>query len=175
MLTRRSAQFKLFAGYTEDAMVGLSLGPRAYLLTPLLILVAASFAEAQPKREYSFSLADAKRRGAFVTEVEMVPSVLKWKGETISIKDAWVEKSKSGGCYICFHLKEGRDAFGATGGGAMLVLGDEDAGVTMHFGRGWTQVVQYIESPDFSRARFSLMGGWKDERPKNIRFVTKKK
>ena len=50
--------------------------------------------------------------------------------------------------------------------GAMLVLNDLDAGVTMHLGVAGLKVVQHVESEDFSKARFSLMGGWKDERSK---------
>src|SRR5687768_10855536 len=111
----------------------------AILPLPFVLLLATAFwSEAQSTTEYSLSLAEAKRRGTFITEVEMVPSVLKWKGHRISLKDGWIEKCEGGGCYLCFHLKEGREAFYGKDD-AMLVLEDRRVGVKIHFGDGWTQ------------------------------------
>lgn len=138
-----------------------------------LFLGSVLWSEPQPAREYSYSAAEAKRRRTFVAEIEMVPSVVKWKGQAITLKNGWIEKSKGGGCYLCFHLKEGRDLFVAVDS-PIMVLENEQASVTMHVGRGWTQVVQYLESEDISKARFSLIERWKDKRPKDIFFVRKK-
>ncbi len=137
----------------------------------VMLIAAPAVSDAQFEPEYSYSLARAKWRRTLIGEVQMVPSELRWKGIKITIGNAWLEKSKVGGCYLCFHLKDGREAFAVAAGNPFFVLDDKEAGVKTHRGRGWMLFVQRLDSENLSGIRLSLIGGWKDERPKNIRFV----
>ena len=133
--------------------------------------LVAACAEDQASEEYSFSVTQAKKRGTLISKVRMIPSSINWKKWTITVGDAWLEKSKKGGCYLCFRIVGGREAFMASTGD-FLVLGDSKAsGVKTHWGQGWTQAVQHLDSSDLSKVRFSLVGSWQEERLKNIQFI----
>jgi hypothetical protein len=129
-------------------------------------------ASAQGPPEYSFSSEQARQRKTLITKVSMVPGTIKWQKWEITVGDAWLEKCKDGGCYLCFRIEKGKEAFMPTSN-TILVLEDLRMGIGFHLGVGlrWAQGVQYLESPDLSKARLSLIENWKQERLKNIRFI----
>ena len=105
----------------------------------------------------------------------MVPRIVNWRKWEITVADAWLEKSKDGGCYLCFHIAKGKEAF-LPSEDCFFVLEDLRTSVKMHLGLGlkWIQAVQYLESPDLSKVRLSLINDWKEKRLKDIRFIPTK-
>jgi hypothetical protein len=131
--------------------------------------------KAQKPREYSFALEEARKKGTLITKLTMTPSSITWRQWEITVDEAWLEKSKEGGCYLCFRIDKGKEAF-LPSNNCSFVLGDSRADVPMHLGIGltWIQAVQYLDSPDLSKARFSVVGGLKEKRMKNIQFIPTK-
>src|ERR1700722_11454497 len=89
----------------------------ARLWSPVsLIILSATFtttrtgAQSFPE-EYSFSSAEARQRNTLLSNVSMVPRTIQWQKWAITVGDAWLEKSKDGGCYLCFRIATGREAF----------------------------------------------------------------
>jgi hypothetical protein len=130
---------------------------------------------AQPATDYSFSVGEARSRGTFIAEVEMNPRSMKWRKWEVTIEQAWIEKCKDGGLYLCFRIASGKEVFDySSKDRAILVMDDQNGSVKLHHGRDWIQAVQHIDSK-VSNVRFSLIESWTDNRPKNIRFDVKKK
>jgi hypothetical protein len=129
--------------------------------------------QAQGDPEYSWSSDQAKQRKTLITKVRMVPNTIKWRTCEITTDDAWLEKSKDGGCYLCFRIAKGKEVFLPAKEAPFFVLEDARAGVGEHLGIGlkWIQAVQYLDSADLAKVRLSLINDWKAERLKNIRFI----
>ncbi len=128
----------------------------------------ASRAEAQDPA-YSFSLDKARQRKTLITKVKMVPSTIKFQKVDVTIGDAWLERYADGGCYLCLQIDKGKESLW----NFWLVVEDERSACAVHYGisRNWVQVARYLESPDLSKLRFSLIGDCNETRLKNIRFV----
>ena len=119
--------------------------------------------------EYSFSLETARQRKTLIRRVKMVPSTVKWQNREVTVGDAWLERYADGGCYLCIQIDKGKEAFWD----CWFVPGEEQSSCSIHHGtsRNWVQVARYLESPDISKLRFSLVGNFNEKRLKNIRFV----
>jgi hypothetical protein len=153
------------------------MGKGAVALVVLAHLaVVAPMAKAQvPGREYSCSVSEARKRRTLISEVEITPSSFKWQQTQVSIGQAWIEKCKDGGCYLCFRIESGKEAVCSWNENAgFFVLGDEGSGVrTHHFRDSRILAVQYLESLDLSNVRMSFVGSFKERRLKNFRVARK--
>jgi hypothetical protein len=147
-----------------------------FVVCPLFLFFSGNVGSAQQERDFSYSVAQARSRGTLINEVEMTPPTFKWKKWEVAIGQAWLEKRKAGGCYLCFQIANGKEALDFVDKEAgFFVKGDENGSVRHVHAKNWIQVVEQLESDDISNVRFSFIGSFKDERPKNIRFVVKKK
>jgi hypothetical protein len=153
--------------------------PKSYVSIFLCVVLVVFFGDpafAQPKRDFSYSPAQARSRGTLINEVEMTPPTFKWKKWEVSIEQAWLEKCRAGGCYLCFRIANGKEALDiADRDAGFFVMGDQKGSARHVHARNWIQVVEHLESDDIAKVRFSFIGSSMDERPKNIRFVVKKK
>src|ERR1044072_752875 len=147
------------------------------LVIPIAVFcIFPSLATAQiPGREYSSSAKEARRRATLISEVDIVPRTFKWKQYQVSFGQAWIEKSKSGGWYLCFHIDEGKEALSSWNEeSGFFVLGDEESSILVHhFRDSRTLAVQYLESTEISNVRLSFVSGFKDQRQKNFRAIAK--
>ena len=127
----------------------------------------------QDPDEYSFSAKQARAGGTLISRVSMNPNSIKWRKWEITVGDAWLEKGKKGGYYLCFRIVKGQEAIADLIKGGFFVLGDSQAGVKLHLNlnANLVQAVQYLDSPDLSKVRFSFIDTWQEKRLKNIRFV----
>jgi len=140
----------------------------------LIALVGSSgcFVE-QDQRQFSWSIAEAKKRGTFVSEVEIIPKSLSFTGKKITFEAAWLEHQADGDYALCFRIEQGIEVFKGLKR-PFFVRGERDASFDERHGRGWLQFIERLDSDDLSSVRASLIQTWKDERPKDIRFVRKK-
>jgi hypothetical protein len=130
--------------------------------------------ENRPAQQFSWSIADAKRKATFVCEVEIVPNTLSFAQKKITFEAAWLERRPDGGYALCFRIEQGREVFKGTGR-VFFVCGERDTGFEERHGSDWLQFIERLDSDDLSSVRASLITGWKEERPKDIRFVRKDK
>jgi hypothetical protein len=161
----------------ETNMISLriSLGLVAAIQLGAAFVISCVHAQATGEYEYSFSLEETRKKGTFITKVKMDPSSIKWQRWEITVGDAWLEKSKNSEFYLCFCIDKGKEAFLATNH-TWFVMGDSQSSVGMHVGIGlkWILVRQRLESPDLSKARFSVVGSLKENRMNNIQFIPTK-
>ena len=61
----------------------------------------------QDTRQFSWSIAEAKKRGTFVSEVEIVPKSLAFAGKKITFETAWLERRPDGDYALCFRIEQG--------------------------------------------------------------------
>jgi hypothetical protein len=120
--------------------------------------------------DFSLSARGARWRGTLVNKVRMSPSSIDWKNTRITVDEAWLEKGKQGGYYLCFIVK-GLEDSPLNPNSGFFVLGDSRGSTKIYGGKDWMLCVEYLDSPDLSDVRFSLVGNWKEQRLKNIRFI----
>jgi hypothetical protein len=123
--------------------------------------------------QYSWSIAEAKKRGTLVSEVEILPKFLSFAGNKITFSEAWLERCPDGEYALCFRVERGKEIFEKEPS-PFLVRGERNAGFIEHHGRGWLQFVERLESADLSSVRASLVQNWKEKRSKDIRFIQKR-
>ena len=144
------------------------------ILVYVHVYVIVPLANAQVNgREYSASSSEARKRGTLISEVTIAPSSFKWKNVEVTIGQAWIEKCKDGGCYLCFRIEKGQEAcYSWRQHSGMFVVGDEGSSVLMHaFRDSRLLAVQYLESLELKDVRLSFVANWKDERLKNFRVA----
>ncbi len=146
---------------------------------PIFIMILAlvggigCFGE-QEMRQFSWSVAEAKKKGTFICEVEIVPKTLSFAGNKITFEAAWLERQLDGDYALCFRIDQGKDVF--KGVSAPFFVRDERrSSFQERHGRNWLQFIERLESDDLSLVGASLIQSWKAERPKNIRFIRKSK
>lgn len=124
-------------------------------------------------REYSTSASEANNRGTLINEVTIMPSLFKWKNVEVTISQAWIEKCKEGGCYLCFRIEKGKEAcYSWNSDHGFFVVGDNQRSVKLHsFRDSRLLAVEYLVSSNLKDVRLSFVGGWKEERPKNFRVT----
>jgi hypothetical protein len=140
---------------------------------PVVLFGIGCFGE-QEARQFSWSVAEAKKKGTFVCEVEIVPDALSFTGKKITFEAAWLERQPDGDYALCFRIDQGIEVF--KGSSAPFFVRDERRGSFQErHGRDWLQFVERLDSDDLSQVRASLIQSWKDERTKDIHFVRKDK
>jgi hypothetical protein len=128
------------------------------------------------KYQFSLSIAEAKERGTFECEVEIIPSTWNYAGKEITFEAAWLERMPDGyfaGPFaLCFLIDQGKEVFGEPSS-PLLVIGDGGDGVRMWWRKGALQVVEHLYSSDLSLVRASVIKTREEKRSKDIRFVAK--
>ena len=124
--------------------------------------------------KYSWSIAEATKRGTLLFEVEIAPIPLMFNNKAITFEAAWLEKLPDGTYALCFRIDEGKDIFKGKES-PFFVRDNRGAGFNEHHGKGWLQFIERLESGDLSNIRASLVTDFKEERKRNIRFVSKRK
>jgi len=128
----------------------------------------------QDTRQFSWSIAEAKKKGSFVSEVQIVPNSLSFAGKKITFEAAWLERQPDGDYALCFRIDEGKEVFKEVDS-PIFVRGDRGASFNERHGRNWLQFVELLDSDDLSSVRASLVQTFKQDRPNDIRFVRKDK
>jgi hypothetical protein len=123
---------------------------------------------------YSFSMDQAKKRGTFVCQIEIVPKKMSVHGTEFCFGPAWLEKLQDGRYALCFLLEQGTDAFWVVPY-PYFVLGDRGSSFKMHCWSKRILCVDFVGTAEVSALRASLLTGSKEDRPKNIKFVPKAK
>ncbi len=148
---------------------------------PVLLFLLLSFSLTgngcfgeQEQRQFSLSIAEAKKKGTFIGEVEIIPNTLSFAGKKITFEVAWLERRPDGDYALCFRIDQGRDVFEEVSS-PFFVRNERDASFEERHGRGWLQFIERLDSDDLSSMRASLIKSWKEERPKDIRFIRKDK
>ena len=130
------------------------------------------------KWQFSTSIAEAKKRGTLISEVDIIPNRWKYAEKVITIEEAWLERMPDGyfaGPFaLCFRIDQGKEVFGKPSS-PFLVAGERREGFGLHWFRKGVQFVEFLDSEDLTHLRASLMKSWADERQKDIRFVRKDK
>jgi hypothetical protein len=125
---------------------------------------------------YSWSVAQARKRGSLVYEIEVSPKSVPVGERVLSFGEAWLErcdnKAYNTAYALCIRIDKPADTFDDVFA-PHLVLDDRDASFKMHLGRGWIQYVEFLASSDLTGVRASYIKTRKDERPKNIQFKKK--
>jgi hypothetical protein len=101
----------------------------------------------------------------------MVPGSIEWNNKQISVDEAWLEKGTKGGYYLCFVVK-GLDMASDRFMNGFFIVGDSEGSVKQLPGASLN--VQYLDSPDLTAVRLSLIKGFEEKRLKNIRFIPTK-
>ena len=148
--------------------------PVIFLVILPVVLTGNGCVGEQEQRQFSWSVAEAKKKGTFVGEVEIVPNSLSFVGKKVTFEAAWLERRPDGDYALCFRIDQGRDVFEEVSS-PFFVRDERDASFEERHGRGWLQFIERLDSDDLSSVRASLIKSWKEERPKDIRFVRKEK
>ena len=125
----------------------------------------------------TYSMNEARFCRVMVSPVTMNPSQFYWEGETIVIKEAWVEhesvpiysivlipgliefplRAKTGRCYnLCLNLEEGYELFGGSNRGAFFVVEGQGASFGEHGNQFWT----LIDRPDIESLKIRVTDNW---------------
>ena len=145
-----------------------------FLILPVSLLGGGGCFPNRAQQQFSWSIAEAKTRGTFVCEVEIIPDSLAFAGEKITFEPAWLERRPGGDYVLCFRIDKGKDVFKKPSS-PFFVSGDRDASLEERHSRDFLQVIEWLASDDLSTVRASLIQSWKEERKKDIRFVRKDK
>jgi len=128
------------------------------------------------KWQQSSSVAEAKKRGTLISEVEIIPNRWNVNGKEITFEEAWLERMPDGyflGPFaLCFHIDKGKEVFGAAPL-PILVLGEKRENFLLTRNPRYVQLTDFLDSDDLTHVRASLVKDYDEKRQKNIRFVRK--
>jgi hypothetical protein len=129
------------------------------------------------------SAAEAKRRGTWVCDVTVEPRHIPWQGQSVGVREAWVEEAASlehslvwfpyyrrdGRRFLCFTLAEGDEVF-LTPREPFFVMEDKHDSFAMSSGRKVGVFWEEFGPDEPAEYRVSLIGSWQDTRQKDILF-----
>jgi hypothetical protein len=128
------------------------------------------------KWQHSESIAEAKKRGTFLSEVEIIPNRWNLAGKEITFEAAWLERMPDGyflGPFaLSFRIDQGKEVI-REGLSLGLVLGEKREGFLQTSNPRYVQYTEFLDSDDLTHLRASLVKDYDEERQKNIRFVRK--